>query len=85
MVRTKERYLLVNILYPPGTSKPAPANIPDYVAVHRPTTDNVNAQALARGIKAAVATLFGDYGSGATESNLSGTCSSNRPLLIPPT
>src|SRR5690606_25710694 len=47
-------------------------NVPDYVAVHQPTTDNVNAQALARGIKTAVAALFGDYGSGATESNLSG-------------
>lgn len=72
MVRTKERYLLVNILYPPDASRPAPANVPDYVAVHRPTVDNVNAQMLARGIKASVATLFGEYGSGATESNLSG-------------
>ena len=72
MVRTKERYLLVNILYPPDPSRPAPANVPEYVSVHRPTVDHVNAQVLARGIKTAVATLFGDYGSGATESNLSG-------------
>ncbi|SPN99571.1 related to POP5 Protein required for processing of tRNAs and rRNAs [Cephalotrichum gorgonifer] len=71
MVRTKERYLLVNILYPPDTSRPAPANVPDYVALHRPTVDHVNAQTLSRGIKSAVATLFGDYGLGATESNLS--------------
>lgn len=72
MVRTKERYLLVNILYPPDPSKPVPINIPDYVALHRPTVDDLNAQALARGIKHAVASLFGDYGSGAMESNLSG-------------
>ena len=72
MVRIKERYLLVNILYPPDSSRPAPANVPDYVAVHRPTVEHVNAQALSRGIKTAVSTLFGDYGSGATESNLSG-------------
>ena len=72
MVRIKERYLLVNILYPPDASRPAPANVPDYVAVHRPTVEHVNSQALSRGIKTAVSTLFGDYGSGATESNLSG-------------
>ena len=72
MVRTKERYLLVNILYPPDAAKPTPANIPAYVALQRPTTDNLNSQALAKGVKNAVALLFGDYGSGAMESNLSG-------------
>ncbi|CAI4210647.1 unnamed protein product [Parascedosporium putredinis] len=71
MVRTKERYLLVNILYPPDSSRPTPAKIPGYVALHRPTVDNLTAQALARGIKIAVTSLFGDYGSGVVESNLS--------------
>jgi len=72
MVRTKERYLLVNILYPPDPSKPVPPNVPAYVALHRPTVDELHAHSLARGIKNAVASLFGDYGSGAMESNLSG-------------
>ncbi|KAL7627713.1 RNA-binding protein pop5 [Parahypoxylon ruwenzoriense] len=65
MVRIKERYLLVKILYPNelGTRP----DIPDVVLVNQPTTDQLNPALLLRGIRAEVANLFGDYGSGAIE------------------
>ncbi|KAI1775038.1 Rpp14/Pop5 family-domain-containing protein [Hypoxylon cercidicola] len=70
MVRIKERYLLVKILYPNELgSRPG---IPDVVVLNQPTTDQLNPAALLRGIRAEVASLFGDYGSGAIEGgNLS--------------
>jgi ribonuclease P/MRP protein subunit POP5 len=63
MVRIKERYLLVNILYPSelGT-KPG---VPDVMVVNQPSADRLTPQSLLRAIRAEVATLFGDYGSGA--------------------
>lgn len=65
MVRIKERYLLVNILYPSELGiKPG---VPDLVALNQPTTDALSPQALLRGIRAEVANLFGDYGSGTVE------------------
>lgn len=76
MVRIKERYLLVNILYPSelGT-KP---DVPDLVVLNQPTTDTLTPPALLRGIRAEVATLFGDYGSGAVEG---GSLASKSALL----
>ncbi|KAG5982791.1 hypothetical protein E4U55_001329 [Claviceps digitariae] len=70
MVRIKERYLLVNILYPPDTN-PSAASMPYLVSQHRPTVDKVTPQALVKGIKAEVGLLFGDYGLGAFEGTLS--------------
>jgi len=64
MVRIKERYLLVNIVYPPGTGKTPQPGLPGLVAVHQPTSDELTASALARAIKAQTAELFGDYGAG---------------------
>lgn len=65
MVRIKERYFLVKILYPGDLgSRP---DIPDVVVLNQPTTDQLNPGALLRGIRAEVASLFGDYGSGAIE------------------
>ena len=64
MVRIKERYLLVNILYPPGAGKAPLPGLPHLVAVHQPTSDELTASALARAIKAQIAELFGDYGAG---------------------
>ena len=71
MVRIKERYLLVNILYPADVgSRP---NLPDVVVINQPTTDQLTPVVLLRGIRAEVANLFGDYGSGAIEGgSLSG-------------
>ncbi|KAI0889233.1 Rpp14 family protein [Annulohypoxylon maeteangense] len=65
MVRIKERYLLVKILYPNELgSRP---DLPDVVVINQPTTDQLNSAALLRGIRAEVTNLFGDYGSGAIE------------------
>ncbi|KAI0017502.1 Rpp14/Pop5 family-domain-containing protein [Xylariomycetidae sp. FL0641] len=65
MVRIKERYLLVNILYPSDLgTRP---NLPDVVVLNQPTDDQLTPVLLLRGIRAEVAALFGDYGSGAIE------------------
>ncbi|RDW69513.1 hypothetical protein BP6252_08533 [Coleophoma cylindrospora] len=69
MVRVKHRYLLVNILYP-ELERSATAKIPDVVAFHQPTTDALTAQALLRALRAEIATLFGDYGSGVVSGSL---------------
>ena len=65
MVRIKNRYLLVNILYPGLDNKPVDTKMPDVVVFNQPTTDSLSAQALLRGIKAEVSNLFGDHGVGA--------------------
>ncbi|KAJ9161893.1 Ribonuclease P/MRP protein subunit POP5 [Coniochaeta hoffmannii] len=73
MVRFKERYLLVNILQPQGdasTTKKPDKPVPDILIYNRPTTDHVTPQSLLRAIRAQVAMLFGDYGSGAVDRSL---------------
>ncbi|KAI0431614.1 ribonuclease P/MRP protein subunit [Xylaria sp. FL1042] len=65
MVRIKERYLLVNILYP--TELGTRPNLPDVVLLNQPTSGELSPVALLRAIRAEVAALFGDYGSGALE------------------
>lgn len=72
MVRFKERYLLVNILYPEGGPSPKSTDkpVPDLLVFHQPTTDYLTPQGLARAIRTQVNTLFGDYGSGAVERSL---------------
>jgi hypothetical protein len=72
MVRIKERYLLVNIVYPPDATKISRARVPDLVALHQPTVEKLTPQALVRAIRAEVSLLYGDYGAGALEGNLSG-------------
>ncbi|KAF5005467.1 hypothetical protein FDECE_8086 [Fusarium decemcellulare] len=64
MVRIKERYLLVNIVYPPDPAKAAKSNLPDFVVHHQPTIEKLSPQALLKGIRAEITSLFGDYGSG---------------------
>lgn len=73
MVRIKERYLLVNIIYPPDIAKASAAKVPDFVVQHQPTVERLTPQALLKGIRSEVGLLFGDYGLGAFEGNLSGT------------
>ncbi|KAI9870547.1 MAG: hypothetical protein M1830_004111 [Pleopsidium flavum] len=76
MVRLKNRYLLVHILYPDApnakitTSKP-PSSVPDVVQFHQPTPDALTPQLLARAIRDEVSLLFGDYGVGMTAGSLS--------------
>ncbi|KAI2623707.1 Rpp14 family protein [Xylaria nigripes] len=68
MVRIKERYLLVNILYPAELGKRA--HLPDVVVLNQPTSDELTPVVLLRAIRAEVAALFGDYGSGALEGGV---------------
>lgn len=69
MVRLKNRYLLVNILYPELTALPTPG-IPDLVAFNQPTTDELKPQLLLKAIRDAVLELFGDYGAGVIAGSL---------------
>ncbi|CAK7224087.1 RNA-binding protein pop5 [Sporothrix bragantina] len=79
MVRVKERYLLVNILYPrDGTTldkasdgKDGNKEIPEFVAIRQATQSDLTRQLLVRGIKAEAQALFGDCGAGAIERTLS--------------
>jgi ribonuclease P/MRP protein subunit POP5 len=73
MVRIKNRYLLVNILYPELENVQALSKVPDIVAFNQPTTDALTAQVLLKAVRAAVSELFGDYGSGAVANSLAGT------------
>ncbi|KAF8858286.1 hypothetical protein BDZ45DRAFT_743532 [Acephala macrosclerotiorum] len=70
MVRLKNRYLLVNILYPELEKNQLKSDIPDVVVFHQPTTNELNSHALLRGIRAEVSSLFGDYGTGALSESL---------------
>ncbi|EGY20805.1 uncharacterized protein VDAG_10434 [Verticillium dahliae VdLs.17] len=69
MVRIKERYLLVNILYPLDTTRRTDSNVPAFVRRHRPTPGDLLPRDLVKGIRQQVSALFGDYGSGAFEGN----------------
>ena len=71
MVRLKNRYLLVNILYPELQGSDS-AKVPDLVSLHQPTTDDLSPQLLMKAIREEVKELFGDYGSGAISDSLSG-------------
>ncbi|KAK2624417.1 hypothetical protein QTJ16_006367 [Diplocarpon rosae] len=71
MVRLKHRYLLVNILYPELEKLQSKVNIPDVVVFNQPTTSELTPQALLRGVRAEISSLFGDYGSGAVSESLS--------------
>ncbi|KAB8297877.1 hypothetical protein EYC80_001669 [Monilinia laxa] len=73
MVRIKNRYLLVNILYPElEKNSSSKDKLPDVVLFNQPTVDALNARALLRGIQMEVANLFGDYGSGAIADSIAG-------------
>lgn len=72
MVRLKNRYLLVNILYPELEKGQSNSKIPDVVVFNQPTTNDLTASALMRGIRAEVSSLFGDYGMGSVSESLAG-------------
>jgi ribonuclease P/MRP protein subunit POP5 len=72
MVRLKNRYLLVNILYPELEDRKGKTKVPDIVEFNQPTTDAFTAGALLKGLKAEIANIFGDYGSGAVCESLNG-------------
>ncbi|KAG0653089.1 Ribonuclease P MRP subunit POP5 [Hyphodiscus hymeniophilus] len=75
MVRLKNRYLLVNILYPGldnknVDNKNVDPKIPDVVVFNQPTTDSLTTHALVKGIKTEVSNLFGDHGAGAIAESI---------------
>lgn len=72
MVRIKNRYLLLNILYPGLEKKSNNVTIPDVIQLNQPTTDALTPQALLKGLRAEILQLFGDYGAGAASESLSG-------------
>jgi ribonuclease P/MRP protein subunit POP5 len=72
MVRLKNRYLLVNILYPELEKRQGKTSVPDIVTFNQPTTDALDARSLLKGLRAEVQDIFGDYGSGAISDSLSG-------------
>lgn len=73
MVRIKNRYLLVNILYPElEKNTGSKEKLPDVVVFNQPTVDALTSRALLRGIQLEVANLFGDYGSGAVADSIAG-------------
>ncbi len=85
MVRIKERYLLVNILYPRDdiySSTGVDDDLPDFVAIRRGTQSELTPQLLLRGIKAEAHALFGDCGAGALERTLSGKPSMDGSLPV---
>ncbi|KAL2024039.1 hypothetical protein VTK56DRAFT_274 [Thermocarpiscus australiensis] len=70
MVRLKDRYLLVNIIYtdvPEGQSK---GSVPDLLLYNQPTSGELRPQHLLKGIRSEVAALFGDCGAGAVDRSL---------------
>ena len=83
MVRIKQRYLLVNILYPDPSSWPAPppsttaaTSKPDksqaHLRIHAPTADTLSPGLLSKLIREKVADLFGDWGIGKLGGVVSG-------------
>ena len=74
MVRIKNRYLLVNILYPElsHTTASSKTKLPDIVTFHQSTTNALTARALEKGIKNEIENLFGDYGYGAVRDSING-------------
>ncbi|PVI03199.1 hypothetical protein DM02DRAFT_504356, partial [Periconia macrospinosa] len=64
MVRVKNRYLVVNFLYPapPGSQAKRDQALPDLVQFHAPTPDAFHTGLLLRLIRDGVNELFGDYG-----------------------
>ncbi|KAK0745093.1 Rpp14/Pop5 family-domain-containing protein [Apiosordaria backusii] len=76
MVRLKDRYLLVNIIYtdlPPAQSKTAGSNKPpvsDLLLYNQPTANELRPQTLLKDIRSEIASLFGDCGSGAIDRSL---------------
>lgn len=72
MVRVKNRYLLIDILYPDPssaqrTSHPAPTTKHDresQLRFHAPTSDALTPSLLAKMVRDEVAEIFGDWGVG---------------------
>jgi ribonuclease P/MRP protein subunit POP5 len=80
MVRVKNRYLVVNFLYPGPTAK-SKTQLPDLVQIHSPTPDALKQGVILRMIRDGVEDLFGEYGSGMVTSGLKRISHYPSPLL----
>jgi hypothetical protein len=87
MVRVKNRYLVVNFLYPTSATPTKPGDVlPTVVQFHAPTPDAVQPGQFVRMVKDGIAELFGDYGMGMVSSSLKGmpqASAHNAPTLTP--
>lgn len=83
MVRVKNRYLVVEFLYP--TLSPNLSALPPGLAFHGPTADALTPGLLSKSIRNAVEGLFGQIGLGQVGNTLSGNPPKpQRRLLIVP-
>jgi hypothetical protein len=73
MVRVKNRYLVIDFLYPHSSPPTKPGEAPTLVQIHAPTPDAVQAGQFVRMVKDGIAELFGDYGMGVASTSLKGT------------
>lgn len=73
MVRVKNRYLVVNILYPVSSpAAKAGEAVPELLQFHAPTPDAFHGGQLVRLVRDGIAELFGDYGMGMANRTLKG-------------
>ncbi|KAK3688370.1 Rpp14/Pop5 family-domain-containing protein [Podospora appendiculata] len=73
MVRLKDRYLLVSIVYtdvPAGAHSKGPSPVPDLLLYNQPSEGALKPQLLLKAIRSEVASLFGDCGSGSVDRSL---------------
>jgi ribonuclease P/MRP protein subunit POP5 len=78
MVRLKDRYLLVNIIYTDVSAGQSKGSVPDLLLYNQPTEGELRPQLLLKAIRSEVAALFGDCGSGAVDRSLQGNIINNR-------
>lgn len=73
MVRVKNRYLVVSVLYP-AASPAAKAGdaVPELLQFHAPTPDAFHTGQLVRLVRDGITELFGDYGMGMASRTLKG-------------
>lgn len=76
MVRIKERYLLVKLIYPPDVGSKGASKVSSHVVEHQPTIERLTPQLLMAAIFQTVGLLFGDFGRGAVSGHASSTSSS---------
>ncbi|KAI9774264.1 MAG: hypothetical protein M1840_004158 [Geoglossum simile] len=69
MVRLKNRYLLVHILYP-TTPSPPDNPVPPTLLFNAPSPSSLTPSVLLAAVRSSVAQLYGDYGLGAISSSL---------------
>ncbi|KAF2754427.1 hypothetical protein EJ05DRAFT_541035 [Pseudovirgaria hyperparasitica] len=70
MVRIKNRYLLINFLYPTPSKASAKEPLPDVVYFQQPSSDALTPQFLIRLIRDGILEMYGEYGAGAVGSGL---------------